>query len=545
MKRFAGACLLVVLGVVAAGAQRSAVQDSVFLEDLTWAEVRDRIKAGTTRVIVATAGTEQNGPHLVLGKHRYVLEYTTEQIARTLGGTLVAPIITYVPEGTWETPARGHMAKPGTITLPDDRFIELLENAARSLKAGGFRDILFLGDSGGNQNGMRDAAARLNAAWGGDGARVHFIGDYYTKAHADQQQYLIDTLKVTRRQIGSHAGIMDTSEMLFVAPQHVRMQKIAVGGGYDNSGVSAGAEPTKATAAIGRKMIEIKIANALAQIRTSLGMAAGTDSPTKLTPRLPAVREATSARRPTDTVFIEELTWEEVRDAMAAGKTGIIVPIGGTEKNGYHMVLGKHNFVVTHAANQMARKLGTALVAPTVQYVPEGNPDSQEPGEISHPSPGYDRLLDAAARSLRAHGFTDIMFIGDSGGNQAGMTNVAAALNEEWKGTDAKVYALVDYYVTGRDHYRAWLLAAFGYDDRVVGSHAGISDTSQMLFVRPAGIRKDRIAADGGGPDSGVSGDPTKATAEIGRMGIEFKVNAAIRQYRLLKNPQGRGRRGG
>jgi creatinine amidohydrolase len=243
-----------------------------------------------------------------------------------------------------------------------------------------------------------------------------------------------------------------------------------------------------------------------------------------------------------DTVFIEEMTWEEVRDAVKSGKTGVIIPIGGTEKNGYHMVLGKHNFVVTYAANQMARKLANTLVAPTVQYVPEGNPESQEPGEISHPSPMYDRLLEAAARSLKVHGFKDIMYIGDSGGNQGGMTNVANKLNEEWKGTDVKVYGLTDYYNVGRDHYRAWMLAAFGYDDATVGSHAGISDTSQMLFVRPSGVRKDKIKADGGGEDSGVSGDPTKATAEIGRMGIEFKVNAAIRQYRSLKNPPQRGR---
>lgn len=238
-----------------------------------------------------------------------------------------------------------------------------------------------------------------------------------------------------------------------------------------------------------------------------------------------------------DTVFIDELTWEENRDAMKAGKTVFIVPIGGTEKNGYHMVLGKHNYIVAHSANLIARRLGNALVAPTIQYVPEGDPDRQNPGAISLPSPAYDMLLDAAARSLKAHGATDILFIGDSGGNQAGMTNVAKALNEEWKDAGTKVYALTDYYAEGRVHYRAWMQAAFGYDDTAIGSHAGISDTSQLLHVHPGGIRKDRITPWGGPKDSGVSGDPTKSTAEIGRMGIEFKVNAAINQYKLLKNP--------
>ena len=208
------------------------------------------------------------------------------------------------------------------------------------------------------------------------------------------------------------------------------------------------------------------------------------------------------------------------------------------------MVLGKHNYVVTHAANLMARRLGNALVAPVIQYVPEGDPDRQNPGAITLPSPAYDMLLDAAARSLKAHGFTEILFIGDSGGNQAGMTAVAAKLNEEWASAGTRVYGLTDYYNVGRDNYRAWLMAAFGYDDDVVGSHAGISDTSQMLHVHPAGVRKAQIVPWGGAKDSGVTGDPSRATAEIGRMGIEFKVNAGISQYRLLKNPpQPRGGR--
>jgi creatinine amidohydrolase/Fe(II)-dependent formamide hydrolase-like protein len=246
-----------------------------------------------------------------------------------------------------------------------------------------------------------------------------------------------------------------------------------------------------------------------------------------------------------DTVFIDELTWEETRDAMKAGKTTVIVPTGGTEKNGYHMVMGKHNFIVAHAANVMARRLKNALVAPIIQYVPEGDPDRQNPGAISLPSPAYDMLLDAAARSLKVHGFTDILFIGDSGGNQQGMRDVAAKLNEEWKGGKTRVYSLNDYYEGGREHYRAWMEAAFGYTDDIIGSHAGISDTSQMLHVKPAGVRKDQIKPWGGPKDSGVSGDPMKATAEIGRRGIEYKVNAAINQYKLLKNPPQRGGRGG
>jgi creatinine amidohydrolase/Fe(II)-dependent formamide hydrolase-like protein len=539
--------------------------DTVFLEDLTWAEARDLVAAGTTTVIIGTAGTEQKGPHMADGEHKFVLEHAADRIARTIGRTLVAPIITYVPEGSWDPPT-GHMTKPGTITLPEDRFVDLLVSAGRSLKAGGFRTILFVGESGGNRTGMRIAAERLNELWKGD-ARAFWIDDYYTKSHADQRAYITQKLGIPPDQIGGHANIQDTSELLFVNAKHVRRNKIAPGGGYENSGVSG--DPTKATAELGKVFVQIKIDNAVSQIK---GLMAGTLSPATgetaaagggggrgrggAGAAAPAAGGPTAAtapagispNQPPDTVFIEELTWEETRDAIKAGKTTVIVPTGGTEKNGYHMILGKHNYIVTHAANLMARRLTKTLVAPTIQYVPEGNPDRAQPGVISHPSPAFDQLLDAAARSLQVHGFTDILLIGDSGGNQAGLTNVANKLNEEWKGSGARVFALPDYYEQGRVHYRAWLQAAFGYEDDIVGSHAGISDTSQMLHVRPAGIRKDQIKPFGGALDAGVSGDPTKATAEIGRMGIEFKVNAGINQYRLLKNPPpargGRGRSG-
>ncbi len=542
--------------------------DTVWLEELTWAEARDLIKGGTTMVIIGTAGTEQKGPHMVDGEHKFVMEYAADKIARTLGRTLVAPVVTYVPEGQWDNPT-GHMSKPGTITLPDDRFVELLVNAGRSLKAGGFKTILLIGESGGNRNGMRIAADRLNERWTGTDARAFWIDDYYTKSHADQNKYVTDRLGVPPDKIGGHANILDTSEMMFVNAKHVRKEKIAPGGGYENSGVSG--DPSRSSPDLGKVFLQIKIDNALAQIR---GLMAGTGRASTAPPRGGAGAEGgtggrggrgragqnalqdraqgptamtapagTPSRAP-DTVFIEELTWEEARDAIRAGKTTVIVPTGGTEKNGYHMVLGKHNYVVTYAANQMARRLKNALVAPTIQYVPEGNPDSVNPGAISLPSPAYDTLLDAAARSLKVHGFTDILFIGDSGGNQPGLTAVADALNEEWKGGNARVFALTDYYSASRVYYRAWLEAAFGYDEQTAGSHAGITDTSQMLFIRPSGIRKDQIKAWGGPQDSGVSGDPSKATAEIGRMGVEFKVNAGINQYKRLKKPERAGRAG-
>ncbi|MDA1306640.1 MAG: creatininase family protein, partial [Acidobacteria bacterium] len=259
--------------------------DTVFLEDLTWAETRDLIQAGTRTVIVGTAGTEQKGPHMADGEHKFVMTYAADKIARAVRRTLVAPIITYVPEGSWDTRA-GHMAKPGTITLPEDRFVELLVSAGRSLKSGGFTTILFLGESGGNRTGMRTAAAQLNALFGTD-ATAYWIDDYYTKSHADQRTYITEQLGIPAEQIGGHANIQDTSELLFIAPQHVRPAKIAPGGGYANSGVTG--DPTKATAELGRHFVQIKIDNAVAEIQ---GLMAGTRTP----PAPPAARGGGAGR---------------------------------------------------------------------------------------------------------------------------------------------------------------------------------------------------------------------------------------------------------
>jgi creatinine amidohydrolase/Fe(II)-dependent formamide hydrolase-like protein len=545
------------------------------------------IKDGWTSIIIGTAGTEQKGPHMVDGEHKFVMNYAADKIARAVGRTLVAPTMAYVPEGSWVT-VGGHMGKPGTITLPEDRFIELLTSAGRSLKSAGFTTILFLGESGGNRSGMRTAADRLNELFKGE-ARAFMIDDYYTKSHADQRAYITKNLGIEASAIGNHANIQDTSEMLFVNPKHVRPKKMAPGGGYANSGVSG--DPTKATPELGRIFVQIKIDNAVAQIKALMAGAAAPTAQTAATsapaatgaqtagatappgtagqggrggagraggqpqaqaqaqaqapsaprppapPRPPTMDTAPagiSPNDPPDTVFIDELTWEETRDLMKAGRTTAIIPTGGTEKNGYHMTLGKHNVIVTFAADRMARQLGNALVAPTIQYVPEGNPDRQNAGAISLPSPAFDQLLDAAARSLKAHGFKTIILIGDSGGNQPGLRAVAKALNEEWKDEAARVYALTDYYEQGRLDYRDWLLKTYQYDDTIVGSHAGISDTSQLLFVHPAGVRKEHIKPWGGPRDSGVSGDPTKATAEIGKAGVEFKIAAALRQLKML-----------
>jgi creatinine amidohydrolase len=239
-----------------------------------------------------------------------------------------------------------------------------------------------------------------------------------------------------------------------------------------------------------------------------------------------------------DTVFIEELTWTEVRDAIKAGKTTVILPTGGTEQNGPHMVLGKHNFIVRHTSDRIARKLGNALVAPVVAYVPEGNiePPSghmRYPGAITLPIEHYVKLLEYAGRSFKVNGFKDIVFIGDSGGNQKGMQQVAELLTKEWTGSGVRVHFVPEYYSGSSDAFREWLIGR-GEKKEDIGSHAGITDTSQLLAIAPQHIRKDKLADRGGSEGSGVSGNPTRASVEYGRKGLELKVDLTVERIRAL-----------
>lgn len=135
---------------------------SVWLEELTWMEVRDALAAGATTIIIPTGGIEQNGPYLALGKHNYVLEQTCEAIARKLGDALCAPILKLVPEGDIDEPS-GHMRYPGTISMRQETFRAILTDMAMSLETHGFKDIVFIGDSGGNQDGMEAVAKEMNA----------------------------------------------------------------------------------------------------------------------------------------------------------------------------------------------------------------------------------------------------------------------------------------------------------------------------------------------------------------------------------------------
>jgi len=230
-------------------------------------------------------------------------------------------------------------------------------------------------------------------------------------------------------------------------------------------------------------------------------------------------------------VHLAKLTWTEVDQAMRQGYDTVLIPTGGVEQNGPHVVLGKHNLVISRAAHDLAHKMGETLVAPVIDHVPEGAIDPKEghmifTGTISVPEEVFQSVLEATARSMRAHGFKKIFFIGDSGGNQEGQEQVANRLAEEWDGEDMIIAHIGDYY-SGNGQFTH--LQNAGYADEDIGWHAGMRDTSELLFVAPEAVRKTWVMWPEG-MQSGASGSLSKSSAKIGRQMIALKVEAAHRQ---------------
>jgi creatinine amidohydrolase len=237
---------------------------TVSIADMTWVEVRSALEAGYTRAIVPSGGIEQNGPHMILGKHDHIVAWTAERIARELGHTLVAPVVAYVPEGSYAPPT-GHMRFPGTLGVTEDTFAGVLDGIARSLKAGGFKTICFVADHGASMKPQNEVAARLTREWASEGITVISVDDYYTAAGDEQNKYL-EAQGETLATIGQHAGITDTSELMAVYPAGVdltRLPRLPLR--VEPTGVDG--DPTLASAERGQALLNLKIAAAVRQIR--------------------------------------------------------------------------------------------------------------------------------------------------------------------------------------------------------------------------------------------------------------------------------------
>ena len=229
-----------------------AALDTLFIEEMTWMEVCDALAAGKTTVIVATGGVEQNGPYLAAGKHNYILRATTQAIARKLGDTLIAPIVPFVPEGSIDPPS-GHMRYPSTISVTEKTFQALLTDICASLKAHGFKELVLIGDSGGNQEGMKRVAAELNARWASDATRVHFIPEYYDYPAVAKW---LEGEGIKQTPEGLHDDFAITAIMMTVDPTTVRMKERGAAGKFSINGIDLA--PAPKTIEWGQKIIEFR-----------------------------------------------------------------------------------------------------------------------------------------------------------------------------------------------------------------------------------------------------------------------------------------------
>ena len=263
--RVLGTMLLLVLAPVASASAQAP--DTVWLEELTWTELRDLIGSGTTTVIIPVGGVEQSGPAVALGKHDARARILAEAIARRLGHTLVAPVVAYVPEGGVEPPT-AHMRFPGTITLPDDVFRQTIAWAAASFRLHGFKDVVLIGEHGSYQGDLAAVAATLNRRWAGTPARAHFIAAYYRGATADFSSVL-KAHGYSAAEIGTHAGVADTSLTMAVAPQMVRPDVLKAAADLDAAHGVYG-DPRRSSAEMGKRAAEAIVDQTAAAIKAAI-----------------------------------------------------------------------------------------------------------------------------------------------------------------------------------------------------------------------------------------------------------------------------------
>lgn len=241
-----------------------AARDTVFMEDMTWMEVRDAMKAGKDTAIVATGGIEQNGPYLAAGKHNIILRATTEAIARKLGNALVAPIVPFVPEGDIDPPTV-HMKYPSTIGVTEATFRALLTDICAGLRTHGFRRIVLIGDSGGNQKGMEAVAGELNAKWAGGKTKFYYVKEYYS--YDDVAKWL-ESQGIKQTPEGLHDDFAITAQMAAVDPASIRADERIKAGKFRINGVDLA--PLEKTAAWGRKIADYRADATIAALRQAM-----------------------------------------------------------------------------------------------------------------------------------------------------------------------------------------------------------------------------------------------------------------------------------
>jgi len=228
--------------------------------------------------------------------------------------------------------------------------------------------------------------------------------------------------------------------------------------------------------------------------------------------------------------WLEQLTWMEIRDLIADGTTTVIIPTGGIEENGPYLATGKHNLILEATCPAIAEKLGNTLCAPIVKFVPQGNINPPSglmlfPGTISLSAETYEALLSDIASSLRQSGFTDIVLIGDSGGNQSGMANVAEKLAERWATDNTRIHFVREFYDPGWEATEQYTERELGVaESRHDGYHDDIWVTAMMMVTDPEQVRYTQRVDVGLASINGVAIEPLNEAIQLGRNMIEFRA---------------------
>jgi creatinine amidohydrolase len=190
------------------------VNDIVELEMLTHTEVAQKQKEGWTSILLVTGGTEERGPHDVLGGHNILAKNHATMAAKKLGKTLVAPVLPIAVNATGLNPNREDADQPGAIQMPADVFKQVQLGMIESLARSGFKDIFLMGDHGGGQQQMKEAAEEMDRKLAARGVHVYYVSDFYNKTHDDVDMYLYEH----KLPIAGHGAMMETSEMLYLEP---------------------------------------------------------------------------------------------------------------------------------------------------------------------------------------------------------------------------------------------------------------------------------------------------------------------------------------
>jgi len=236
-----------------------------------------------------------------------------------------------------------------------------------------------------------------------------------------------------------------------------------------------------------------------------------------------------------DSVWIEEMTYMEVRDAMQAGKTTALLFAGSTEQNGPYLPGGKHQVAIRLVGESIARQLGTALIAPVIP-VEAGNPDDPflEWGSLYLTAETYQGVVRDLARSLKSQGFEHIFLMGDSGGNTAGLRTVAEELGEQWGGSPT-IHHIPEFYnwVGGADSVRQFVQDNdIPEEINADGIHDEYGITAVMIVAGEHVVRYEQRMAAGKASINGVSIENADEVIAFGRKVIEFRANAAVAAIR-------------